>query len=612
MRVEYAARTEVVAVRTSIRTQVVLLVGLVLLVAMGVYVPLATRVVRADKEATIYDTSALIAGTVAEQISRTLDAIAVKLRYYGEEYETTPGDAERRARALFLADDAVLSLEVFKRGAGGFERSFLFVDQPRLAALNLTADDLAEARKRTPPALEAIARTGFMVQNTSLPPDLALVRVAAATRDGRTLIIADLRPEWLLSAVSTSRLYRVFVVDGLGRVMAHPEASRVINHEDVSQNVAVKAALASKLSKGASEYESASGAQLAAWARVGDGLGVVVAEVPRDEVFKAATELSTRSTLFAVGAVGVALVLAVLLGRRAARPLIDLQKTMAVISRGEFGVEVPIEGPSEIRSVGAALNQMSRELVRRNEEIQATHAQLVQSEKLSAVGELAASVAHEVKNPMVGIVGFAQLGQESNDLAELKEYFHLIEQDAFRANKILQNLLEFSRPPEVELEDLKVNEVVQGALQLCRHQVQMMGARVDTALGDDLPAVRGNSNQLRQVLLNLVLNAGQAMEGSEVRKLTITTVRASEGGVELRIADTGPGIAEEVQSKLFKPFFTTKRRGQGTGLGLSVSRSIIEAHRGAIRVESAVGLGATFIIRLPDAAGPDAPRLTAP
>lgn len=586
----------------------VALVGLVLLVAMGVYVPLAMRVVRADKEATIYDTNALIAGTVAEQISRTLEAIAVKLRYFGEEYALTPGDAERRARSLFLADDAVLSLEVFKRTEAGYERSLLFIDQPRLAALNLTADDLAEARKRTPSPLEAIASSGLLVQNISLPPDLALVRVAAATRDGRALVIADLRPEWLLSAVSTSRLYRVFLVDRLGRVLAHPDAARVINHEDVSQNRAVRSALEAKVARGAEEYEGQGGPQLASWARVGEGLGVVVAEVPREEVFKAATELSTRSLLFALGAVGVALVLAVFMTRRATRPLNELEKTMAVISRGEFGVEVPVDGPSEIRSVSTALNQMSRELVRRSDELQRAHAQLVQSEKLSAIGELAASVAHEVKNPMVGIVGFAQLGQESTDPAEIREYFTLIEQDGFRANKILQNLLEFSRPPEVEHEQLLLNEVVQGAVQLCRHQLQMVGAQLTLSLADDLPLVRGNSNQLRQVLLNLILNSGQAMEGCPVRKLTISTSRVpGEGGVDLRVADTGPGIADEVKAKLFKPFFTTKQRGQGTGLGLSVSRTIIEAHRGVIRLESQPGQGATFIIRLPEATTPPAP-----
>jgi two-component system NtrC family sensor kinase len=329
-------------------------------------------------------------------------------------------------------------------------------------------------------------------------------------------------------------------------------------------------------------------------------VGAVIVEVPRDEVFKATRELSRRSLLFAVGVVSLALVLAVLLGRRVTRPLRELQETMMMISKGNFGVEVPVAGPAEIRLVGSALNEMSHELVRRSEQLQTTNAQLVQSEKLSAVGELAASVAHEVKNPMVGIVGFAQLGQESTDPAEILEYFKLIEQDAFRANKILQNLLEFSRPPEMEFEALGPNEVVLGAMALCVHQLQMGGVRVETALAHGLSSIRGNSNQLRQVLLNLMLNAGQAMEGSPRKLITVSTSCPEPGFVEIKVADTGPGLAEDVKDKLFKPFFTTKRRGQGTGLGLSVSRSIIEAHRGQIRAEGAPGAGATFIIRLPE------------
>jgi signal transduction histidine kinase len=567
-----------------------------------VYVSWATRIIRTDKEATVYDVNAMIAGTVSQQIDRTIEGIAVKLRYFGEEYESTPGDAERRARALFLADDSVLSLEVFKRGPNGFERSFLFVDLPRLAALNVTADDLTEARRRSVVPLDALVAAGVMVQNASLAPDLAMVRVGAVTADGKTAIIADLRPEWLLSAVSTSKLYRVFLVDRFGRVLAHPDAARVLNHEDLSANPVVKNALATRLPRGAEAYVANGETRLAAWARVGEGLGAVVVEVPRDEVFQATTELSRRSLLFALGVVGIALVLAIAFGRRITRPLRDLERTMAVISKGEFGVEVPVEGPSEIRSVGMALNEMSRELVRRSDELARTHAQLLQSEKLSAVGELAASIAHEVKNPMVGIVGFAQLGQESTDPAEQHEYFTLIEADAFRANKILSNLLEFSRLPEAEREQLAVNDVVNGALQLCRHQLMMAGVKMKVTLGEGLPSICANSNQLRQVLLNLMLNASQAMEESKVRQLEVITSRATDAGaelVEVRIADTGPGIPEEVQAKLFRPFFTTKRRGQGTGLGLSVSRSIIEEHRGTIRAESVPGQGATFVIRLP-------------
>lgn len=585
----------------SLRAQIVGLVGVMLVAAMAVYLLLATRVVTADKEASVYDVNALVAGTVAQQVGRTVDGIADKLRYFGQEYEITPGDAERRARSLFDADEAVLSLEVFKRTEGGFERSFLFVDNKRLAALNLTADDLTEARRRTPAPLDAVQAAGVVLQNASLPPDLALVRLSSTTADGSAVVIADLRPEWLLTAVSTSSVYRVFLVDRLGRVLAHPDGERVIKRDDLSTLPVVKNALGGKLSRGTEEYDSNGVQQVAAFARIDNGVGAVVVEVPRDEVFKATNELSRRSLLFAVGTVSLALVLAVLLGRRVTRPLRELQNTMMVISRGEFGVEVPVAGPTEIQSVGSALNQMSRELVRRSEELQKTNAQLVQSEKLSAVGELAASVAHEVKNPMVGIVGFAQLGQESTELGEMQEYFKLIENDAFRANKILQNLLEFSRPPEMELEGLPLNDVVLGSMALCVHQLQMQGVKVETKLGEGLPAIRGNSNQLRQVLLNLMLNAGQAMEQSPKKLITVTTGRSEAGFVEIRVADTGPGLADDVKDKLFKPFFTTKRRGQGTGLGLSVSRSIIEAHRGSIRAEGAPGVGATFIIRLPEA-----------
>lgn len=587
--------------RWSIRAQVVALVGLVLLAAMGVYLALATRIVSADKEASVYDVNALVAGTVAEQIGRTVQGIADKLRYFGQEYETTPGEAERRARSLFTADEAVLSLEVFRRVEGGFKRSFLFVDQQRLSSLNLTADDLTEARKRAPAPLDAVQQAGVVLQNASLAPDLALMRLSVATADGRAVVIADLRPEWLLATVATSQVYRVFLVDQLGQVLAHPDAARVINHEDLSQLPVVKNALGGKVSRGAEEYVADGQDRLAAWARVEQGGGAVVVEVPRDEVFKATRELSRRSLLFAIGVVGIALALAVAMGRRVTRPLITLQRQMAVVSKGEYGAKVDVDGPAEIQDVGAAFNNMSQELVRRADEIERTHGQLVQSEKLSAVGELAASVAHEVKNPMVGIVGFSQLGLESEDIAEMHEYFKLIEQDAFRANKILQNLLEFSRPPEMELELLAVNDVVNGSLQLCRHQLLMQGVKVDTEFADGLPAIKGNSNQLRQVLLNLMLNAGQAMEASPKKELHVTTAPGENGSVEIRVADTGPGIPEEVKGQLFKPFFTTKRRGKGTGLGLSVSRSIIEGHRGNIRVDSAPGQGATFVIRIPKA-----------
>jgi signal transduction histidine kinase len=582
----------------SIRAQVVLLVSLLLLAAMAVYLTLATRIVTRDKEATVYDVNALVARTVADQVETTVDGFADKLRYFGQEYATTPGDAERRAKSLFSADDEVLSLEVSRATDDGFERAFLFIDQDRLATLNVERDDILLARKQTPVPFDVVRRGGVLLQNASLPPDLALLRLSAMTSDGRAIVTADLRPERLLRTVTTGSVTKVFLVDGLGRVLAHREGAKVLSKEDLSGLAPVKSALSGKAERGAEQYEAGGQQLLASYARVGSGLAAVVAEVPVAEVFGATRELSSRSLLFAGGIVALALVLAVFLSRALTAPLRRLADTMAVISKGEYGVTVAVEGAPEIRSVGTALNEMSKELIRRSDDLQRAHNNLVQSEKLSAVGELAASVAHEVKNPMVGILGFAQLGQESESMAEAKEYFGLIESDTQRANKILQNLLEFARPPEMEMEPLAPNDVVQGALSLCRHQLQMQGVKVETALGEGLGGIMGNNNQLRQVLLNLMMNAGQAMADSPQKRVTVATV-ADGDFVKVLVKDTGPGIPPDVMQNLFKPFFTTKRRGLGTGLGLSVSRSIIEAHKGTLTAESQAGQGATFILRLP-------------
>ncbi len=584
--------------RLSIRAQVVLLISLLLMAAMALYLTLATRIVTRDKEATVYDVNALVAGAVADQVETTVDGFTDKLRYFGQEYATTPGDAERRAKSLFSADDEVLSLEVDTVSEAGVERAFLFVDAERLSTLNIEREDILLARKQTPVPFDVVRKSGVLLQNASLAPDLALLRLSVVTADNKAIITADLRPERLLRTVNTGSVTRVFLVDSIGRVLAHRDASKVIAHEDFSGLTPVKSALSGKAARGAEQYDGEGEQRLASYARVGQGLAAVIAEVPVAEVFGATRELSSRSLLFAAGIVALALVLAVFLSRALTAPLRRLSDTMAVISKGEYGVEVPVEGAPEIRSVGTALNEMSRELIRRSDDLQRAHNNLVQSEKLSAVGELAASVAHEVKNPMVGILGFAQLGKEADTMAEAKEYFGLIESDTQRANKILQNLLEFARPPEMEMEPLVVNEVLQGALTLCRHQLQMQGVKVETVFGDGLGGILGNNNQLRQVLLNLMMNAGQAMADSQTKRVTVSTV-ADGDFVKMLVSDTGPGIPPEVMQNLFKPFFTTKRRGLGTGLGLSVSRSIIEAHRGTLTAESTVGQGATFIMRLP-------------
>lgn len=226
-------------------------------------------------------------------------------------------------------------------------------------------------------------------------------------------------------------------------------------------------------------------------------------------------------------------------------------------------------------------------------------ARLTQIEQLIAAGTMAAGVAHEVKNPLVGVVGFAQLGQVSTDVTEMREYFALIEKDALFASALLDGMLDFSRPLQaVEFQTHSVNELVHRSLALVAHQLHINQVTLETRLADALPTIRGDANQLRQVLINVLLNASQAVANSTVKKVLVSTRR--EGAkVAIVVQDSGPGLSAEAKRQVFTPFFTTKPRGQGTGLGLALSKTLVEGHGGTLTITSEPGQGAQVTLVLP-------------
>jgi two-component system, NtrC family, sensor kinase len=223
--------------------------------------------------------------------------------------------------------------------------------------------------------------------------------------------------------------------------------------------------------------------------------------------------------------------------------------------------------------------------------------QLQHSEKMASIGLLAAGVAHEVNTPLAGISSYTQMlrGQvpPSDPRAGLLEK---IEKQTFRAAKIINNLLNFSRSGRAELESVDVNRVILDVLSLLEHQLRTARIKVRKELSADLPAVRGNENRLQQVFFNLVLNARDAMPRGGW--LTLAT-HAEEDAVVAEVKDTGVGIKREDIKRIYDPFFTTKGIGRGTGLGLSVSYGILQEHGGAIFVDSAPGQGTTFQVTLP-------------
>jgi PAS domain S-box-containing protein len=224
--------------------------------------------------------------------------------------------------------------------------------------------------------------------------------------------------------------------------------------------------------------------------------------------------------------------------------------------------------------------------------------QLIQSEKMAAIGQLAAGIAHELRNPLAIVMNaLYDLGQIVDGRnAEVVEDLRIAEEEIGRAQAIIKNLLEFSRESGAELDQLDVNDLLGRTLQLMQKYLQDAGVRVTTDFGT-IPLCLANTNAMRQIALNLITNAVQAMpRGGE---LTLRTAAVGGNLIRLEVRDTGVGIPAEHLQDIFNPFYTTKAPGQGTGLGLSVVHSILRRYRGEIRVASAVGVGTTFTIDLP-------------
>jgi len=233
------------------------------------------------------------------------------------------------------------------------------------------------------------------------------------------------------------------------------------------------------------------------------------------------------------------------------------------------------------------------------ETLQTTQDELLRAEKLTSLGQMAASIAHEINNPLAGVLVYTQLLSKklTGDTVKKDEalgYLSKMESEVSRCSRIIRNLLDFSRQTEPMLRLVDINQALEQALSLVGHQAQLHNIEVIRELGS-LPKVMGDFDQLQQVFTNLTLNAIQAMP--EGGKLTLRT-SVVDSKIKVDVQDTGYGIPKENLSKLFTPFFTTKEKGKGVGLGLAVVHGIIERHKGRVKVQSEVGKGTTFTVYL--------------
>lgn len=316
----------------------------------------------------------------------------------------------------------------------------------------------------------------------------------------------------------------------------------------------------------------------------------------------------TQATLWLLCLLGVvtsATVIWILIGR-ITQPLRDLRNMAEAVGSGDFTKKVEVRSVDELGQLGRAFNQMTKNLRNSHSELQktvetlsATQAQLIQSEKLSAVGEFVAGVAHELNNPLTSVIGFAELLKDANLQGKHQSYLQYICKSTERCHKIVQGLLSFARqhPPERVL--LDVNVMVEGVLELLAYEMRTSNIQIEREFQAGLPKLLGDSHQLQQVVLNILNNGRQAIEAHQPSGTIRVTTESSDEKIRIVFEDDGPGIKPENVAKIFDPFFTTKPVGKGTGLGLSLCYGIVREHGGTISAHSEPGRGATFVIELP-------------
>jgi signal transduction histidine kinase len=434
-------------------------------------------------------------------------------------------------------------------------------------------------------------------------------------REDKWYAAVELSLDWIIGRVletGGTRGWQAVMVDSAGKVIAHPDPAAVNTRKDLSDEPAV-----AKIKAGEKRGAFIHADTVWGFSAVPDlGWGVVISQ-SREEAW---AEVRRTRRVTVIGTSASILALLILGGIFTGRITRNLRRFVASaeeFAKGNLDARVQLKAKDELGVLAKTFNHMgqelkasreeieewNRELARRVEErtreLEEAHRRLLETSKLAAIGQLGAGVAHEINNPLVGILGNIQLmlmkfkGDEKQ-----QEILKKVETAAKRCKDVTQNLLRFSEQ-EADPEHVEVNlhEILQDAYSMTEQRIQAQEIETIWELEPDLPHVMGDHRQLMQVFFNLFSNARTAMETGG--KLTVQSRWSQEGGVEVEVKDTGKGISPEHLARVFEPFFTTKDVWTNTGLGLSVAYRIISDHGGRISAQSEEGQGSAFVVALP-------------
>jgi signal transduction histidine kinase len=576
-----------------IRLKVLVAVLVILMLVVGVITATMADLFHQDKTAYVRDSSVAVTNNMRAEVETILashlSAAGVLAEVLLSDY-MEPAAKQQLVKPIFVAYPGLLALVT--TSAGGEPLSLY--NSAALRNAGIEPDELHKLPSLTSPREEGTVRVRG-VHNDSGTGAVTLTlghRLPGKEKDSS--VVAIVSPADISQVLRRGRPFDSVLLD--------PDWQPVVAIGDTDNAVAwARLALESFEgvgTSGAFEYSADGNDYIAAVAKTSIGDLTIITRISATAAYLTASQLLDDLVLVGLVIILVAAIGGDIVSRRITRPLERLSNAVRKIAKGNFDVNVAIKSRDEIGELSTSFNDMAAELKEREASLKKAQHALVQSEKMAAVGTLSAGLAHEVKNPLSAVLGYAQLSKRKlADPDALKGYLDTIETETRRCNEIIGNLMQFSRLEKGEHSQIFVNDVVSKSAAIVDHQLSLGNVHISFELGENIPAISGNANQLQQVLMNLMINAQQAI-GDGGGKVDIETF-VNGKSVMITVLDTGPGIDEDVAAKIFEPFYTTKPAGEGTGLGLSVTYGIIQDHGGEISVERAESGGAKFVIKLP-------------
>ena len=431
------------------------------------------------------------------------------------------------------------------------------------------------------------------VQFQKHPTPYVTVAVPVLTRkklSGALLADVDLRSLWeIVDDIRKEKTGRAFLVSSEGSVLSHPDKKLVLRNEYLGGEGDVQLALAGK--SGTREMRGEDGQEwLSSYAPVAQTGWVLIFRQNLREAYLVARVAGTQAWLIVILAEIVAIFVAVFIARRFSRPIQALCQEARGISEGRAGHPIRTKRRDEIGELISVFNDLAEKLkkARRNE-------------KFSTVSEAASWVAHELKNSLAPVKSFLQLLPSRRSDDEFMEKFaDIVPEEINRCERMLKEFSEFSRSQQLRKEEVGIEEAIREVLSMMSEEMKARGINVSFDKGPGLPRIYADPEKVRQIFINLVLNAIVAMPQGGTLGISLRAMRFFDGGsmnVQVRVSDTGTGISEERLKNIFTPFSSTKR--DGMGLGLAISRKIAQQHSGDVSVESRLGEGTTFTVTLP-------------